>query len=49
MERVFTTRTATSIICQFVQIPAVTAGAKSLLVFEAFSQQMSSGFVLVTN
>jgi len=46
MEGVLATRTTISLISQFVQLSAFATWAKPLMVFEAFSQQIFSSFLL---
>ena len=49
MERVFTTGTATTIVCQLVKISAVASWTKPVSIFKAFLRQISSRFILVAN
>jgi hypothetical protein len=49
MKRVLTTGTTVSLIGQSVKFSVVAAGAKSLMVFEAFYQQIFSGFILAAD
>jgi hypothetical protein len=49
MKRILATGTTISLIGQFVKLSAVATGAKPLMVFEAFYQQILSGFALVAD
>jgi hypothetical protein len=49
MEGILTTRTTISLIGQFVQLTTFAARAKPLMVFEAFSQQIFSSFILAAD